>query len=337
MRKIQLRHNIAIDYVRGVAMMVIVTCHFFMFGGVPGWEPLGQWFAGVGNFLFFAISALLFGLQYEGKGSACFLPLTFLRKRFIRLFPSLWIFLSIWLVIQIFILKEDVSPIKVIMNFLGGCWFAKLPSIGHLWFITMVIICYIMYVTVANNKLQIGVKLRDMGGHFWIVLLCSSMMIELAMDSVNIPGYLFVVLFYSLFFFIKASKVIKYANDIPLSRLLLLLVVSNSIALVLSYHQDLFLALSFYRFASCLAGFSWLLLMLRLNKKFKYDKALLFISSYSYELFLVHHIFCCGTFSIIKLSNSILLNYGLLWICAFCAAIILKFMGDRIYKRLIVT
>lgn len=52
MRIIQLRHNIAIDYVRGVAMMVIVTCHFFMFGGVPGWEPLGQWFAGVGNFLF---------------------------------------------------------------------------------------------------------------------------------------------------------------------------------------------------------------------------------------------------------------------------------------------
>lgn len=336
MSNIQFRHNIAIDYVRGIAMMEIVTCHFFMFGGVPGWEPLGQWFAGVGNFLFFAISALLFGLQYEGKGSTCFLPLTFLRKRFMRLFPSLWIFLSIWLVIQIFFLKNDVAPIKVIMNFLGGCWFAKLPSIGHLWFITMVIICYIMYVIVANEKLHICVKLRDVGGRFWIVFLCLSMMFELAIDSFNIPGYLIVILFYSLFFFIKASKVIKYANGITLSRLLLLLVVSNSIALVLSYHQDLFFALSFYRFVSCLAGFSWLLLMLRLNKKFKYDRALLFVSSYSYELFLVHHIFCCGTFSIIKLSNSILLNYGLLWICALCAAIMLKFIGDRIYKRLIV-
>ena len=58
-----MKHNIVVDYIRGVAIILIVTCHFLIFGGVRGWEPLGQWLAGIGNFLFFALSALLFGLH----------------------------------------------------------------------------------------------------------------------------------------------------------------------------------------------------------------------------------------------------------------------------------
>lgn len=46
-----MKHNIVVDYIRGVAIILIVTCHFLIFGGVRGWEPLGQWLAGIGNFL----------------------------------------------------------------------------------------------------------------------------------------------------------------------------------------------------------------------------------------------------------------------------------------------
>lgn len=149
-----MKHNIVVDYIRGVAIILIVTCHFLIFGGVRGWEPLGQWLAGIGNFLFFALSALLFGLQYNEKGSAYFLPLAFFKKRFMRLFPALWIFLLIWITIQIFVFKVYLDPLKIILNFLGFCWFAKLQDIGHLWFVTMIILCYIMICGFANKKMK---------------------------------------------------------------------------------------------------------------------------------------------------------------------------------------
>ena len=326
-----MKHNIVVDYIRGVAIILIVTCHFLIFGGVRGWEPLGQWLAGIGNFLFFALSALLFGLQYNEKGSAYFLPLAFFKKRFMRLFPALWIFLLIWITIQIFVFKVYLDPLKIILNFLGFCWFAKLPDIGHLWFVTMIILCCIMICGFANKKMKFKI-----GG--WIILLIISLFLELGLDSLGKPGYIFVILFYSLFFFAKASKIIRYAAAESLARILLMLVLSNGLALILSFHSDFLFAKSFLKFANCLAGFSWLVLMLRIGEKFRYykslDMMLLLVSSYSYELYLVHHIFCCGKLLVINFTECVLLNYGLLWICAICTAILIKILGDKIYKRL---
>lgn len=161
-----------------------------------------------------------------------------------------------------------------------------------------------------------------------------SLFLELGLDSLDKPGYIFVILFYSLFFFAKASKIIRYAAEESLVRILLMLVLSNGTALILSFHSDFLFAKSFLKFANCLAGFSWLVLMLRVGEEFRYDKMLLLVSSYSYELFLVHHIFCCGKLSVINFTESILLNYGVLWICAIYTAILIKILGNKIYKRL---
>lgn len=44
------------------------------------------------------------------------------------------------------------------MKFVGLGWFGKLPNIGHLWFATMIIFCYIMYIYVT--KIQIIIRLN---------------------------------------------------------------------------------------------------------------------------------------------------------------------------------
>lgn len=152
-----MQRNNAIDFTRAIAIIIIVTCHFLLFGGVDGLCFIGKYLAYVGNFIFFAISALLFGMVYEKRGASAFEAKPFMKKRIVRLFASLWPYLIAILTIYS-IIGVECNLFKAILNFLGLGWFAKLPNIGHLWFITMIILCYTMYVVFCNilNIKQLG-------------------------------------------------------------------------------------------------------------------------------------------------------------------------------------
>lgn len=141
---------VAIDTARGVAIVMIVTCHYLLFEGIPGAGALGRATANTGNFIFFAISAILFGLQLEKKGTCIFTFQPFLVKRMIRLFASLWPFLFVLISIYL-CLQQKVSVVQGIVNFIGLGWVSSLPCNGHLWFVTMIIFCYLMYILSAKS------------------------------------------------------------------------------------------------------------------------------------------------------------------------------------------
>ena len=84
-----MQRNNAIDFTRATAMIIIVSCHYLSFGGINGFNDLGHYMGYVGNFIFFAVSALLFGVVYERKGTNAFESKPFLKKRLSRLFSSL--------------------------------------------------------------------------------------------------------------------------------------------------------------------------------------------------------------------------------------------------------
>lgn len=119
---------------------------------IYGVSEIGRFLADTGNFIFFAISAVLFGLRYGQKGASAFETKPFMKKRLVRLFASLWPFLIAILTIYSFI-GVEYNIVKAAMNFVGLGWFGKLPNIGHLWFVTMIIFCYIMYVCVAKTQI----------------------------------------------------------------------------------------------------------------------------------------------------------------------------------------
>ena len=63
---------VALDTARGAAIIIIVSCHFLLFDGIHGAGAIGRAMADIGNFIFFAISAILFGLQLEKNGTSIF-------------------------------------------------------------------------------------------------------------------------------------------------------------------------------------------------------------------------------------------------------------------------
>ena len=314
------------DVARSVAIVIIVNCHFFLFRGCDGMGQIGGYLGGVGNFIFFAISAVLFGLRYEQKGASAFEAKPFMKKRLVRLFASLWPFLIAILTIYSFI-GVEYNVVKAVMNFVGLGWFGKLPNIGHLWFVTMIIFCYTMYVCVAKTQI---INRLNRGGYLWIILLLISILLHVAVDYIGQPGYLFMVLFYSLWFFGNASRFMAFVERMKVSWLWMLFIACNSVALATCYHGDYPFAISIQRFACYLSGLSWLMVLLRYGKYVKPYGWLMFLSGTSYEIYLVHHAMCCGALSVIHATDYRIVNYIILWVCSCSMGWLLKLVGNRI-------
>lgn len=74
-----------------------------------------------------------------------------MQPRLYKLAASLWPMLTIALILFL-ICNIPFSIEAALMNFCFLGWFAKLPGLGHLWFVTMIIICYILFVGLANFR-----------------------------------------------------------------------------------------------------------------------------------------------------------------------------------------
>lgn len=132
----------AFDWMRSVSIMLIVLSHFLMFGG--GGDSmiwLGHYLGDVFSIVFICISALLYGLKWATNGNKPFHVTSFLTKRFVKIAASLYPYLLT--LICLYACFSIPIPIrKFVSNFLLLCWFDKIPTNGHLWFVTMIWICY---------------------------------------------------------------------------------------------------------------------------------------------------------------------------------------------------
>jgi peptidoglycan/LPS O-acetylase OafA/YrhL len=54
--------NYSLDYIRVVAILMIVICHYCLFSSLD--SGVGRFLAGVGNMVFFMLSALLYGNKH---------------------------------------------------------------------------------------------------------------------------------------------------------------------------------------------------------------------------------------------------------------------------------
>ena len=209
------------------------------------------------------------------------------------------------------------------MNFVGLGWFGKLPYNGHLWFITMIIFCYIMYTTCCKYLSH-----KNIGG-IWYLLLFICIVLQVLLDSLHLPGYMFIILWYSLWIFYNSSKVSRWIQTFKWYFLIPVTIVLNGIAIAICMHSHTF-GSSMTALGCYLAGYTLFLALMKAGKHVRTNKLVMFLSSTGYEIYLVHHCLTCGTFSIIRLTHHEWLNYVLLCLISFVLGWVLHKIGDRI-------
>lgn len=309
-----------LDGIRAVAIIAIMICHISY--GIEPCSWVGQYLGGTYNCVFFLISALLFGCKFTLSGEKIH-AYEFMKKRIVKLAESLWPFLLICIVIYL-ILGINFSWRNAVLNFLMLGWFAKLPGLGHLWFVTMMVLCYCIYIII--NYLTGEWK------RWLLILLIAAILLQFVTEHYGLPSYAFLMLIYCGVVFLYPDKLLRFTRSINIWILFVASIIVNAIVLYALYSGILCIGHLSYYYMTTLTGVSSFMLLYRLFAKFKPKRILVFVSSISYELYLVHH-----PLAGVKLYSCITGgNVYIAIILVFVVSIVLAYLLNKISHRLLV-
>ena len=260
--------NISYDGVRAIAIIGIILCHICY--GLNGMSWLGTYLGGTFNCVFFSMSAILFGEKISKTNNKIKL-IPFMRPRLYKLAASLWPMLTIALIL--FLICDIPFSIKAaLMNFCFLGWFAKLPGLGHLWFVTMIIICYILFVGLANFRKNISA--------YWLVpMFIITLICSYVTSFYNMPGYLFLILFYCSVLFLYGRHILEWAKSISYWVLTSLTWGINGITIALFYLGKLQNGMLIMYYITAICGVLILLWFYRTFNIYRPGVSLLFLST----------------------------------------------------------
>lgn len=325
------KRNYALDYIRVVAILMIVMCHYCFFSSLD--SGIGRYLAGVGNMIFFMLSALLYGnrcnyAKTATMGGSNLQHLDchhFICKRIIKLGASVWPFLVV-LTLLFLIFDIKFSWIDVGLNFAFLGYLGKLPGNGHLWFLTVIMCCYAEYM--LFDRLQIRKK------WFPWILLVGSIAVMAALESIGIPGNAFAILGFFGFLLMKADRFMRTARELNLWMILIIVVINAS--LLWLDIEGLFEKSRIIHYLACdICGCLLLALFIRMMPD-KENKFIMFLSGISFEIYVVHHTLCAGPMvRIPQMTESHILNFIVLLAVAFVLAIVLHWVASMLNSFLL--
>ena len=307
-----MRYN-SLVYLRFLAIFFVVCCHFlpFYFG-----EHVCNLFGAVGNSLFFLLSALLIGKKWSEQDNST-LGGGFLLHRIYKILPSYYLFL-LFMFIAVYVCDHTFSVTALAKHLLFLPWFGKINGFGHLWFITMIVFCYLLVAlfSIVNKAMNDALlKRRIVLLPLTIVAVLIIQFLGAKRDLPTYPiailgGFVLIFLFSDVFFVFKKRKCLFVAIFLTL------------------------VGISYFEFSTFLVEFkflvfdfgmifAFLLILLFLSyeeKMHSVNPEIQFIAMISFEIYLVHHFLCVGKYSIYRMfPNPFICTAVFLLITVICA------------------
>jgi peptidoglycan/LPS O-acetylase OafA/YrhL len=310
------------EYLRVIAIMCIVIDHYI--GG-----PIGRYLGETFICVFFCLSALLFGLKWEKAGRPKYSYYSFLYPRILRILVAYYPFLIVSLIL-LQLLYIPFSLTDTLMNFALLSWFSKLPYLGHLWFLTMIVMCYVMFVLLSKVHIYINyIRLA--------LLLCFSLFLQVIVQEQGLPGYVFLMLFYSGLLFLKADKFLDIIKEIKLGQFLLAYLIINTFALMCFYNGVFEYSPVLSKWLGTICGFSNVILFIKIFDNAKQNNLIKAFSIISFEIYLVHNPLCALKPFLIDYFNSPSFAFVVFCVITIVCAIILNKISKFIINNFIST
>lgn len=308
----------ALDHVRLVALVLILLCHYFMFSDLS--DGVSRYFSGTGNMLFFLVSAVLYGLKYPVDSQKMDYR-RFVVKRITRIGASLWLFLiiliTLYLVFGIRFSWLDVGLNVVFLGYLG-----ELPGNEHLWFLTVLMVCYVEIMVL--NKLKARSRWIP-----WVFLMVSVFLVFFG-EWMGIPSGAFLTLGLYGFVFLRSDSFLQKSKTMKLW-MAAVITVFNAVCFVLEFRGLFEQSRSLHFVLTGLCGISLLSLLLRILPD-KSNKVTSFLCGISFEIYLVHHTLCAGPFvRITQWPCGHLVNFIIIVTVSVGLAFLLKWIVSRFY------
>ena len=312
------------EVVRVMAIVMIIACHYLTFSGLQ--TSIGGMLGGVGNCMFFTLSALLFGLKWEQSD---FLPFKnqWVVKRFIKIASSLYPFLAFLIVAFVFF-DVPFKTIDAVFNFIFLGWAFKLPGNGHLWFLTVIWLCYAIFFGFSRVN-----RYRWNNMFVWLLLVLLMVTSVLFVEHFNFPGHAFPILLLAAFAFRNASAIVEKIKSMDFMFLFWqFVVISSIITCVFSIYKVYQISRPLSYLFCNVEGLSVMAFLIRVDYSKRYS-IISWISGITFELYLVHHGYCLGAFSVIN-KDHMLWSLILLLSVSLISAYIIKKIAKVIKEYL---
>ena len=313
------------DTLRSVALGMILVCHFIRSVGFHKLDiPLG----GVGNMIFFVMSGWLLGLTWESRNHPSY-GCEFLKRRLLRIAVPLWLFAvpyMIWFKASGHgIVAKDVFLNLVLLN-----WFARIPGMTPYWFVTAISAFYIVVIALSRVRLQ--------KSHPFVlatILAISAIFVQIALSRVGIrQGYILIMMLGGALAFLNANVPLRFIQGQISSPIMISLKSVVGVILFLSFWwlvcQDIIITgtpLCYY--STIPIALLITSLVFALPAAIQNAHTTKFISSISYEVYLVHAAMLLWTKPI---SNNIAIYAVLFLLGTFALAIPLHYVSSSVIK-----
>lgn len=263
--------------------------------------------------IFFLMSSFLLGIKYKNIS----VKKTFILKRWEKISCTYYPFLIISLIIMCF-LGVPLSVETVLSHFLYLNYFVQERiegvSFGHLWYISMQMLCYAFVFLLGRRSMICFIRKLRMK-HFLFLLIFFYVLLFFIVNRTSIPSRIFIVLFSYYVIFVRADEIcnfVNHVNDFVENRMemwkrkglnflfLFCFFLLNFLTLYLFCCNNLNEKILLRDSLIFITSVSWFFVFLLFCRNKRNGIFVSFVSGISFDLYLVHHPFILGNYSLIK-------------------------------------
>lgn len=323
---IQMRKNVdeQMMQIRVFAVFMIVICHMLQFYG----NFLAYWF-NVGVEIFFIISGLLYGQKDITD------PFMWICRQWKKILIPYWIF-SLAAVFAYYLFAREYVTLYGCVGILLAC--RRFSGLGHLWFISYILLLYLFTPLMQWAYDEYLAKLSDRKA-FFVILFFTGVLRLLRYYGVETYGESRLICYYAGYFLgrrfwrdnkaeNRALALRKFMNRIAL--LALFTTVLRGYVQYYSLEQMIPYWSEFLPFIHSLMGFGifWTIYCAAKKVRICRNPFILMTDRYSYEIYLVHHIFILGAggLNCMEIFSWRMLNYVLIFLFIIAASGLLHFI-----------
>lgn len=309
-----------ISLLRMLSVFSIISCHIMQFYN----NELAWWFnTGVQVFL------LISGFLYSQKNIKV---KEFYKKNITKILFDYYIYLFIILFVYFLFERNYLNLSGIIRAVIGKG--GGIKGLEHMWFISTIIICY--FLTPFLQKLKNEIKNKFfLFISFFILILCIEPSPYFPGTWINcyIIGYLF-----GIFSFNEKYKTIF--NKISFF-ILIVGIITNIFQIYLQYSLNIRyetkIEFLLYRYNKILLALVILIVFVNHLKKYKSKNKLIqyiyiYMDKYSYDIYLTHHIYILGPFSILNFSafKGKILGIVIVFLLSTSSGVVLSILCEKI-------
>lgn len=309
---------VQISAIRLIAMILIILCHIFQF-----YELDIAWWLNVGVQIFLILSGFLYGTKEIND------PIKWTCKRLSKILIPYYVLLVIYFIVCLFGRVRFPIP-EVWRSFFA---LGNLPGLSHLWFVSTILFCYIitpfLYQFVEKTKGKLSA----------IVL---STVIYIAVSSI-INAYFrhhFICCYIVGFYLGYYWRRFNYASSFISSTAYIIVpfgIVVNVARCVIEYlcpelldNIPIPLWVLYSNYGHLLLGLSLFCILFLACSSVKYNCGLKFSDTYSYDIYLTHHLMILSPFTLMTLTDSVTLNLALVLLGTLSLSLIVHWLTHLI-------